>query len=157
MQAECDPMCNNVMVTQRMDPDTGKGISCSTNVCVINDVDLSQAKDASGTSVNQICGHCGKDGCTCIISGVSLPKLLKSSDLSHVFTQYCSGNSLCVQRDESGGKDKVTDCKHALKEAKTLAEERHRGEPVWYLIVIGVFILSLAIVMFAFCKLNLGR
>lgn len=154
-KSQCDPMCNNVMVAQNIDIDTGQAISCTSNVCVINDVNLSKVASASTVSVNQICGHCGKDGCTCIIAGVSLPELMKRSDLNHVFTQYCSGHSVCVQRSMNGGVDTVTDCKDALDEAKKLAEERYLAAPVWYLITIGVLLLSVTIVMFAFVKLGM--
>lgn len=157
-RAECDPMCNRVTVAQRVNSDTGKETRCSADVCVINDVTvkLYQTKVKGGVALNQICGHCGKNGCTCIISGVSIPQVMRDSSLETAYSQFCSGNSVCLQRDNSGGPDKVMDCSAALETAKKLAYTKSVGGPLWYVIFVGVLLLSVAILLFVFCKAN-GR
>lgn len=137
----CDPMCNRVNVAHKVNLATATEDRCNSNVCV-NDVTLKlyQSEVNGGAVLNQICGHCGKSGCTCIISGTSIPQVLSDSKLPVVFNQFCSGNSVCIHRDIAGGPDKVVDCNAALKEAKRKADTKKIGPVSDY--AFGIYILQ---------------
>lgn len=152
----CDPMCNRVGVSQRVDMDTGHEQRCDVDVCVINDVtvDMYDSSVRKGTLVNQICGHCGKDGCTCIISGVSVSKVLERTKLPVVFSQFCSGHSVCIQKDSSGNTSKVTNCKEALTRAKSDAEKSGIGTPVYLLVVAAAVVLFISVCLLILSKIG---
>lgn len=152
----CDPMCNRVGVAHVVDMDTGLEDRCTRNICVISDVSLKlyKTKVKGGVVLNQICGHCGKEGCTCIISGVSLTTVLQDLNLPVVYEQFCSGNSVCLQTNNTDGMTKVTDCKGALKEARAKAHARKLGSLVYYLVFLGVALVVITVVIVAFNRTN---
>lgn len=155
-KANCDPMCNRVGVAQRVDMNTGIEDSCNANICVINDVTLKlySTDVEGGVLLNQICGHCGKDGCTCIVSGTSISNVLSKSKLPVVFSQFCSGNSVCIQRDPSGGPDKVSDCTDALDRARKEAAKHKIGTLEYYLIFISILVVTMSVLIVAYCRLT---
>lgn len=150
--ANCDLLCNSVDTVQRIDMDTGKEDRCMADVCVINNMSINLSQ--SGVMGDQLCGHCGKDRCMCIISGVNVENVMGQTELTPVFNQYCSGNLVCIKQGVSGHPDQVSNCKENLKRACENADTRYIAHPVYYVLVSGFIVLFISIAVALVCTLS---
>jgi hypothetical protein len=70
---ECTPMCNRSgtipIVGINAEP-----VNCKQNVCLIDEVtvNLINAQIGGGITFDQICGNCGGNPCSCIISNTEI-------------------------------------------------------------------------------------
>lgn len=153
---QCDPLCNRVRTAKKVNLDTGEEDVCRENVCVINDYNthLTNSSVQAGSTINQICGHCGKTGCMCIISGPNVPQLMKDAELRESYVQFCSGNSVCITKDADGGEDRITDCSKSLEKAKEVADKRSLGRIDWRIFAFAVAFVILCVAMYVYSRLR---
>lgn len=100
---QCDTLCTQGGVV-RLSNGIGGTCICQTDVCVINDVSITATNTSTGgNSFSQVCGACGDNGCTCIISGISISTLGSSVGLTSAnFNQQCNSNSRCYVSSTAG-------------------------------------------------------
>lgn len=114
--AACDSICHLTGVVQRPDPThAGSVESCSSNVCVIDDVNINLVDTSTYTAFQQICGACTETNpCTCFISGVNVNDTMNKSGIGPIYNQVCGPeNAQCF--NTSTGTAEPTTCPPATQ------------------------------------------
>lgn len=107
-QPSCDPLCHRALTSQKAYQPTGDFITCSQNICVIDNVTINAtgAQIAGGINFNTVCFGCGGaeggPGCLCVVSGVNVSGTFASVGLGTNYNQFCGGNSVCLVTDSEG-------------------------------------------------------
>lgn len=131
----CDPMCNNYRNANKINLNTGNLQKCTSNVCIISNINISMYKTNAGVDINMLCNNCsGKDLCMCMIDNVNFDKNYK-------INQYCNKNSICMQRDERGVITKNELCESKPKFNKYVAS------PNMYIIIFMIIFLFIIIII----------
>ncbi|MEM2986983.1 MAG: hypothetical protein QXV60_02685 [Nitrososphaerota archaeon] len=112
-QPACDPLCNRALTSKRFYQPNGNLITCSENVCVIDDVivNVQNSQVPGGINFNSICTGCNKQGCLCIISGVDISTTMSNIGVGVNFNQFCGSNSVCLVKDSKGDVISHSTCK----------------------------------------------
>jgi len=91
-KVECQPLCHRVS-TIKLPDGTGSYSTCTSNVCIIDNVAINAARtDGRRTNVSftQVC-RCPEGQCKCILSNTNLYGLVGNVS----FNQVCADNSAC--------------------------------------------------------------
>lgn len=92
---QCDPICRPTSTIPLVNS-TGQIQSCTSNICIIDDVTITIANSTVGSvTFSDICGGCaGAANCQCYINGVSINTA--ESSLSNInLNQNCTGAINC--------------------------------------------------------------
>ena len=143
--APCWPMCHRVSTIQLFQPNTGDLYQCSSNVCVIDDVTISENNSQGGNvNINQICGQCNPDQlCECIISSSDMPEAFAELGINATYTSYC-GSGICYVLDNNGILT-PTDCTSYLG---TGGGKAFSSSLPWIIFVIVIFVFLIFIGVF---------
>lgn len=98
---ECDGLCNTATTVKRVDPVSGKALTCSSNVCIIDDVTINLIESNVGNiSFGQVCGGCAGGSCVCLTKDISITG--SNSTIGNInFEQNCT-TTTCYQTKSDG-------------------------------------------------------
>lgn len=148
-QPACDPLCNRALTSQRVHQPTGNFITCSQNICVIDDVTISIIGSETGNiNFNSVCSNCDKNGCLCIISGVNISNTMSKIGVGDDFNQFCGPNSVCLVKDSNGNIISQEECKNVGSINISVPTFFHLNIGL-VIIIASVLIISLIILIFS--------
>lgn len=146
-QPQCDPLCRRSTTVQKAVQEAGTLITCSQNVCVIDQVAIDIVNSQIGNNVNftSICPACGggnAKNCLCVIAGVNVSSTLGNVGIANI-NEFCGEGSVCLVEDSEG---------NIISEEKCQGfSQGNIGGPVVYkgpnigIIIIIIFVLIIAI------------
>jgi len=152
---QCYPLCHRASTIQQYNSTNGRPLTCSGQVCVIDDVSFNLEQSTIGeVNFNVMCPGCPVTSnpdnpdetnlCKCIISSQDLPEVLAEEGINANFSNYCGPNSACYVLQTDGTLDQV-ECDQFTTEPPP---EQFPWTLFWFLIVIIVvgILAALAIV-----------
>lgn len=144
-QPACDPLCHRANTSHKADPTTGNIITCSENICVIDDTIISATNShTGGITYNQVCGGCQQaDGCLCVISGVNPADAVGRVGLGANYNQFCGPSSVCLTEDDEGNVISEGSCQNLNTNDVTMP---NLYQPTWVIVTVMIIILILIIV-----------
>jgi len=140
-QPQCDPLCHRNLTSQKANINNGKIITCSQNICIIDNTTIQSYDNNLQGSINfnSVCTGCGGTSkgksCYCLISGTDLQDTSEQVNLSYNYNYFCGPESLCFENGEPTSCEKVTSSKISKKPSP---------KPNYGLIIIfGIFLFIL--------------
>lgn len=137
---QCQPLCNRVS-NVKLPNGTGSVLSCTDNVCVIDNVSIqaSTTENSGNVSFTQVC-RCPEGQCKCIIGSVNLYGITGETQ----FKQVCGEDSLCYAISDNPNDPPVLVGCPVILEPETLPTSEFNPYIIW-LIVFIVLVLVLII------------
>jgi hypothetical protein len=144
----CDPLCNKVNTVQNIDSNNGVQLTCNTDVCVIDNININAANTTLGGGVifSQLCGNCVQN-CTCIIASTNINGVLAQAGLTNAvqFDTACGGASMCYNTNPTTGALEQIACPKSASFA-FLADPVNVGTSTIWLFIILTLVVVIAIV-----------
>lgn len=147
----CDPLCVQEQISKNRNVNTGVIESCTSNICVINNVSITATESTvGGIQFTQLCPSCtGNMGCICIVD-TTIPSIGKAVGLSNqtTFNQFCGSESVCLTIDNATQNSTVVPCQ-STDIANLKAQTFWFPVPIWVWIILGFLILIFILVLIA--------